>query len=73
MKKCSIKILSVVALVCLVNFSLSGQADPGEVCETHVFTGTQTFPPGGNDPVFDWECQGEWGGCTEVYIICGPE
>lgn len=38
-------------------------------CETEVFTGTVTYPNGEPSP-FDWECQGQFTDCTEVYITC---
>jgi len=41
-------------------------------CKTEVFLGTRTYPPGSSNP-YDWECQGAWKGCSEVWIICGYE
>ena len=74
MKKVKLSSIFAVGLFLLCAFfsvnTLSAQTTSQDgPCETIVFSGTQIFFPGG-DPQFDWECEGEFTNCTEVYITC---
>jgi hypothetical protein len=60
-----VTIFSLIAFLMVTSISVKSQ---GENDDTIVILGTQTFLPGETDP-FEWECQGEFTNCTEVYIF----
>lgn len=69
MKLSSIFAVGLFLLCALFSANTVIAQDDGGPCQSTVFSGTQVFFPGG-DPQFDWECEGEFTNCTEVYITC---